>query len=183
MPDTATHDIITIVTAAAVVPCAWSLMPGHELGAALVVGGSHVISGLIFSPDLDVDSREYQRWGPLRFMWWPYKELIHHRNWLSHGLVVGPLLRLAYFITAIYLLLWVLLLLIAPFAGTNPAVVLADVRLSARQLVEEQRPLIVAFLLGFITGSAAHTIPDWLQTRTKIQLREWGLRRPRRRSH
>jgi uncharacterized metal-binding protein len=183
VPNTETHDRITVITGLAAVPIAWALLPSHDLGEALVVGGAHIISGLIFSPDLDVNSQEYQRWGLLRALWWPYKEFVPHRNWLSHGLVIGPLLRLAYFGCVLYLLLWVALLLLAPFLHFDAQEVLARVRAAFRLLVDEQRALVLSFLIGFITGSAAHSIPDWLQTHTKITLREWGLRRaPRRRS-
>jgi len=46
---------------------------------------------------LDLVSLPFKRWGLLRFIWIPYQRLIpRHRHWLSHGIIVGSALRLAY---------------------------------------------------------------------------------------
>lgn len=68
---------------------------GLELG--LIAGAAHLLGGLMLSPDLDLISRPYKRWGLLRFIWIPYQRLIpRHRHWLSHGVIVGSVLRLVY---------------------------------------------------------------------------------------
>jgi uncharacterized metal-binding protein len=68
---------------------------GIELG--LIAGAAHYVGGLMFSPDLDLVSRPYKRWGLLRFIWLPYQRLIpRHRHWLSHGPVIGSIVRLLY---------------------------------------------------------------------------------------
>ncbi len=67
-----------------------------DLAAALTFTAGAAIGGLLLSPDLDTRSRPFYRWGPLRFIWWPYQWAIRHRSSLSHGLVVAPLLRLLY---------------------------------------------------------------------------------------
>jgi uncharacterized metal-binding protein len=68
---------------------------GIELG--LIAGAAHYVGGLMLSPDLDLVSRPYKRWGLLRFIWLPYQRLIpRHRHWLSHGPVIGSAVRLVY---------------------------------------------------------------------------------------
>lgn len=56
----------------------------------------------MLSPDLDLDSSIYRRWGPFRFLWWPYQKLLPHRSVFSHSFIVGPLIRLAYFFVLLY---------------------------------------------------------------------------------
>ena len=55
-----------------------------------------LIGGLWLSPDLDTNSRPYQRWGPLRWLWWPYRKALRHRSVLSHSPVLGTLVRVGY---------------------------------------------------------------------------------------
>jgi len=55
-----------------------------------------LIGGLWLSPALDPNSRPYQRWGPLRWLWWPYRKTLRHRSILSHTPVVGTLVRVGY---------------------------------------------------------------------------------------
>lgn len=71
---------------------------GIELG--LIAGLAHLLGGLFLSPDLDLQSRPFKRWGFLKIIWVPYQQLIpRHRHWLSHGVIVGSALRLVYLAT------------------------------------------------------------------------------------
>lgn len=85
--------------------CGWYLPPETRPLAWLVIA-SYTFSGIWLSSDLDVESSAYRRWGPLRWLWWPYQKLVPHRSWISHGLGVGPLLRVAYLLEMLWLLLW-----------------------------------------------------------------------------
>ncbi len=67
---------------------------GLELG--IIAGASHFLGGYWLSPDLDIKSRPFLRWGILKIIWLPYQRSIPHRNWKSHAPVLGSLLRLAY---------------------------------------------------------------------------------------
>ncbi len=67
---------------------------GVELG--IIAGASHFLGGYWLSPDLDIKSRPFLRWGILRFMWLPYQRLIPHRSPLSHAPVLGSVIRLLY---------------------------------------------------------------------------------------
>jgi len=111
MPDTRTHDIITVATGALLAPAAYVLLEsgGRDdaaAGAALLTG-AHLISGLLFSPDLDIDSAIDNRWGFFFWIWRPYMWLIPHRHFWSHSLVFAPLLRLVYFyLVALLIVVW-----------------------------------------------------------------------------
>ena len=65
---------------------------------ALLAAAATIFAGLMFGPDLDLYSKQYKRWGPLRFIWYPYMVAISHRSRLSHGLMLGTVFRVLYFI-------------------------------------------------------------------------------------
>jgi uncharacterized metal-binding protein len=65
-----------------------------ELG--LVAASSHLLAGLYLSPDLDLKSLPWKRWGVLKVIWLPYQRFIPHRSPLSHAPVLGSLIRLVY---------------------------------------------------------------------------------------
>jgi uncharacterized metal-binding protein len=78
---------------------------GIELG--IIAGASHFLGGYWLSPDLDILSAPFQRWGILKTIWLPYQRLIPHRNWKSHAPVLGTLIRLAY-LTAWFSPIWLM---------------------------------------------------------------------------
>jgi uncharacterized metal-binding protein len=105
MPDGKTHDRITLVGAAVAAPLWYFLTPPPvdiSVGATLI--GATLFSGLFLSPDLDLDSSIYRRWGPFRFIWWPYQKVMPHRSRLSHSFVLAPALRIVYFLVVAWLL-------------------------------------------------------------------------------
>ena len=191
MPDGKTHDMLTLVSGVGGLPIVWTLLPDHSIGATLTWFGAHMVSGIAFSPDLDLASAPYKRWGPFRFIWYPYRELINHRAWVSHSLVFGPLLRLGYFVLVCWLLAWIMFWGIGHFITFDGSALVHQFQTSLLQLWHEQRRGIVMFLLGFVSGGAVHTFADWLTEATepfhrslfKPRLRrrrkkkddEWGL--------
>jgi uncharacterized metal-binding protein len=90
--------------------------------------GFYLFSLFWLSPDLDLDrgSGSLRRWGPLKFIWYPYKEIFHHRG-ISHDILIGPLTRLLYF----GLIIWALVsglrlsLELPPLQGEFPSAILA----------------------------------------------------------
>jgi uncharacterized metal-binding protein len=102
MPSGKVHDRITVAAAVAAVPLWWACMPPVQQPKDVTEAGALVaatlFSGLLLSPDLDLDSSIYRRWGPFRFLWWPYQKAMPHRSALSHSFVIGPALRLIYFL-------------------------------------------------------------------------------------
>lgn len=187
MPNARTHDAITIVTGVALAPLTYgtSLAQGHLPNTAgvdaLLLVGSHLLSGILFSPDLDIDSAIDDRWGIFYWIWRPYMWLTPHRRWFSHGLILPPLLRLLYF--------WVMLTL----SFTVVAWLLAQIGVIVPDYPTDLSRYLLALgstypretwlcVIGFITGGAAHTIADWLATSGKNILRALGLRVPKNRS-
>ena len=97
MPSGRTHDFISLLAVPPVYLAAEWLYPG-DMKVSLVAAASALFAGLMFGPDLDIKSKPYARWGPLGFIWWPYRFAVSHRSRLSHGLVFGTIFRLLYFI-------------------------------------------------------------------------------------
>src|SRR5579859_6034016 len=106
MPGARTHDLITVVTAVG----ADAVYITQARPASPAVAGlftlSYLFAGYACAGDLDLNSKEYRRWGPLRFLWWPYRVLVPHRSWISHGLLMGGVIRAAYLALVTTLLLW-----------------------------------------------------------------------------
>jgi uncharacterized metal-binding protein len=182
MPGARVHDAITVATGLALAPASYLGLVGLGTPSSsavldtLLLVGAHLISGIMFSPDLDLDSAIDDRWGIFFWIWRPYMWLVPHRHrWLSHGLVVSALVRLFYFYV-------VVMLLFVSFAWTiaRIGVVVPDyhIRVSNQLLgLARTHPHeVLAFIAGFITGGAAHTIADWLVTGGKRYLHRMGFR-------
>jgi uncharacterized metal-binding protein len=103
VPSGKVHDKITLAAAGLSIPVWWyfSATP-RDLSAGGVLILSMLFSGLAISPDLDLNSSVYKRWGVFRYLWWPYQRLVPHRSWISHSFLLGPLLRVAYFLVAVW---------------------------------------------------------------------------------
>ena len=56
------------------------------------------------SPDLDIDSQPYQRWGILKVFFYPYMKYIKHRSKWSHGILLGPIFTVSYFLTVVVII-------------------------------------------------------------------------------
>jgi uncharacterized metal-binding protein len=186
MPNARTHDVITVVTGIALAPMSYivSLTQGQPPAAAsvdtLVLVGAHLLSGIMFSPDLDIDSAIDNRWGPFYWLWRPYMWLTPHRRWFSHGLIFPPLLRLVYLGGILTLLFTVVAWLFAQVGVVVPAYpAYAAQYLLALAYTHPRQTWF--FIFGFVTGGAAHTIADWLSTGGKSVLRALGLRAPKNR--
>lgn len=124
------------------------------LGLAGVACGAaaFLVGGLWLSPDLDTRSNPTRRWGPLRWLWWPYRRLLVHRSLFSHGPLIGSAGRLLY-LAALALGLSGLL---TPLGGPAPAQLLV----AAGALWQEQRPLLLAALVGVEASAWLHLIQD-----------------------
>lgn len=182
MPDARTHDVITLISGVVLAVPAYTITLQQTVNSqtaavnALVFFAAHCVSGMMFSPDLDLDSAIDDRWGIFFWIWRPYMWAVPHRSrWLSHGLVVPALLRLLYF----YLVVMGLLIA-TTWAMGRLGIVWPDYHVQLTNtiwaIVQAHPREIWTFLLGFITGGAAHTIADWLVTGGKHYLRRVGIR-------
>ncbi len=166
MPGGRTHDIITVVTAAGATPFTMAL-PGMTAGQAGVLASAYLVSGLLFSCDLDLHSGPYLRWGRFRFLWWPYQRLIHHRAIWSHGLVIGPALRIVYFSGVMYLLLLGALWLVSLLDPLDPTGASWRTAVWVGAYLNRHPGLVALSLVGFVLGGASHTIADVISTGVK----------------
>jgi uncharacterized metal-binding protein len=96
MPNARTHDAITYAIIPFTYLAAEMYWGDHTTSAIATV--AMLFSGLMFGPDLDLDSKPYRRWGPLRFLWKPYQAALPHRSKFSHGPILGTVIRIVYFL-------------------------------------------------------------------------------------
>ena len=162
MPSGKTHDAITIILAAPTFAAAWGLT--HSVGLACVATLTMLFGGLMFGPDLDIQSKQYTRWGVFRFLWLPYKMVFRHRSRWSHGIIFGTLIRVIYFTGIIALLAATAVYLRAMLAGGAPPAfeeVVGVWKMMEGVLRESvgNHVMWVAFC-GLWWGAASHTLTD-----------------------
>jgi uncharacterized metal-binding protein len=162
MPNADTHDRITYVFAPITFVGAEWLWQAPVL--AIIATGAMLFAGLMFGPDLDLHSRPYRRWGPLRFIWKPYQVALEHRSVFSHGPVLGTLVRLIYFL-AVFTFLGSLVLYLqqrylygAQTTWHEQYLLLRDEVL--RVWHSANRQYLVAGFAGLCFGAFTHTAAD-----------------------
>jgi uncharacterized metal-binding protein len=162
MPSARAHDFITVVLAAPTFAAAYWLT--HSIDLSIIVTGTMLFAGFMFGPDLDIESRQYARWGPFGFLWWPYKATFTHRSRLSHGILLGTAVRVLYFSVVVGLSVGACLFvyrLLHPQASDK-----ADAALLLQQvwvtLGSVERRTLIAGILGLWWGASSHTLTDWL---------------------
>ncbi len=158
MPSGRTHDEITLWSLPLVAGGTYAQTRSSSL--TLIVAGGFLFSGLMFGPDLDIYSQQFQRWGWLRWIWLPYQQSLHHRSFLSHGPVVGTALRI------LYLGIWIGaiafgVVLVGDFLGLftwNPSMASAAIARTLKQYPLEG----IALFLGLELGAMSHSLSDWI---------------------
>jgi uncharacterized metal-binding protein len=176
MPSGATHDRITLTCLPLVGGIA--LLASRSTSITLSLTGSFLFSGLMFGPDLDIYSVQFKRWGLLCWIWRPYQKGLRHRSWLSHGPIVGTMLRL------LYLGLWAALLGAIAFSigiATHWTVwdwhSIAVVRDNTLRFGFQFSWEIGAALVGLELGAMSHSFSDSLGSAWG---RLWNRKRSRR---
>ncbi|MBI3951068.1 MAG: metal-binding protein [Acidobacteria bacterium] len=162
MPSARAHDIITATLAPPTFAVTFFL--AHSIDLSIIATAAMLFAGLMFGPDLDIQSKQYERWGPLGFLWWPYKVTFRHRSRLSHGILLGTAVRVLYFIVVLSLLVGACLFiygLLHPQASGKP-----DAKLLLQQvwgtLRSVERRYFIAAFLGLWWGATSHTLTDWI---------------------
>lgn len=162
MPSGKTHDAITFILAVPTFLAAWGLTGNPVLAGLATV--TMVFGGLMFGPDLDIQSRQYTRWGVFRFLWWPYKVMFRHRSRWSHGIIFGTLIRVVYFALVLALLFAGGIYLRAAMVGGTPpnfdelTQAWRAIEGNVRQNVGHHA--VWAGLGGLWWGAASHTLTD-----------------------
>jgi uncharacterized metal-binding protein len=164
MPDAATHDRIAFAAAPIIaVPTYYTLSAlGDPPGVALMETGVLVVAHLIgswwLSPDLDLDSKIDDRWGPLRPLWLPYMKLVPHRHWFSHSGISG-LFRLLY----LYAIISLVLLLITGIAHLTLNTTTNYYQVFAGWLWETGRNhtrIALLIIVGIVVSDVLHVVSD-----------------------
>ncbi|PIG92493.1 metal-binding protein [Gloeocapsopsis sp. IPPAS B-1203] len=157
MPSGRTHDRITLWG----LPLITGLTFFHTQSGnlTLIMAGAYLFSGLMFGPDLDLYSRQYQRWGYLRWIWLPYQKVLRHRSIFSHGLFIGTTLRV------LYLSVW---LALTGIFVLGVAHLIWGVELTWQQLVTASRRSLlqntaewICLFGGLELGAMSHSLSDW----------------------
>jgi uncharacterized metal-binding protein len=167
MPSGKTHDRITLWGLPWVVGI--TFLVTRNGGLTLIVGGGFLFSGLMFGPDLDLYSIQFKRWGIFRWIWTPYQTLLSHRSQLSHGLIIGTILRIIY-------LVGVSLLIAIPGVGMAQLFLGFNwnwqhfAQRVFKWLTQEHRQEAIALFIGLESGAMSHSLSDWLgSTAKKLQ--------------
>jgi uncharacterized metal-binding protein len=157
MPSGHTHDRITIWSIPAVASA--TLILTRSSNVTLLVAGGFMFAGLMFGPDLDIYSRQFQRWGFLRWIWLPYQKSLRHRSFLSHGLIIGTTLRVVY-LTTFLGFVGILVLVIFAKLG-NVALNWGEVWGTAGRTISIYYGEFLALFLGCELGAMSHSFSDW----------------------
>jgi len=158
MPSGQTHDRITIWSVPVVASS--TLIITRNSSITLLVAGGFMFGGLMFGPDLDIYSRQFQRWGFLRYIWLPYQKSLRHRSFLSHGPIIGTTLRVVYLMTIVGLLTILLLLLWAKLG--NVALNWGQIWLNVRKTINIHIGEFLALVIGCEIGAMSHSLSDWI---------------------
>lgn len=170
MPSGRTHDRITLWTLPVVAGLTFAQTRSGNL--TLLVAGGFLFSGLMFGPDLDIYSRQFQRWGWLRWIWLPYQSSLRHRSFLSHGPLIGSALRLLYLAGCVGIVVMLSLL-----AGQRlwdwpwNWDMVADFLLQSLKLYYAEW---IALYIGLELGSMSHYLSDWVGSAYK-RIKKYGL--------
>jgi uncharacterized metal-binding protein len=162
MPSGKTHDAVTIILAAPTFVAAWGVTGSVALSTLSTL--AMLFGGFMFGPDLDIQSRQYTRWGLFRFLWLPYRMLFRHRSRWSHGIIFGTLIRVIYFAAVLALIIVAGVYLRATLVGgalPGPeqfAEAWRAIEASAGRNVG--RHAVWAILAGLWWGAASHTLTD-----------------------
>jgi uncharacterized metal-binding protein len=163
MPSGRTHDFITFLLVPPTAAAAYYFTGDWTVTA--ITTAAMVFGGLMFGPDLDIQSRQYARWGPLRFLWWPYKVAVPHRSRLSHSILLGTWIRVIYFLVVVSITLAVILYA-RDFYLHRQAAGLSDVSGAFTRvwevIVSFKRNVLIATLAGLWIGATSHIVSDVL---------------------
>jgi uncharacterized metal-binding protein len=136
MPNYKTHDRIGLMTTPLVGAAALIV----SVEAAIITSIAYLLSTFFLSPDLDLRSRIYKRWGILRWYWYPYQVIIPHRSFWSHSGIVSGTVRFLY--------------LTVPLTC---AILFVDATL----LENLNLNIVLYCYIGVVLADVVHTVADW----------------------
>ncbi|MBD2677994.1 MULTISPECIES: metal-binding protein [Nostoc] len=157
MPSGRTHDRITLYSLPFVAGV--TFWQTRSSNATLLVASGFLFGGLMFGPDLDIYSVQYQRWGFLRWIWLPYQKSLRHRSFLSHGPIIGTTLRVLY-LGCLLAVLAIFVLAIAQKLWNFSFTWQELGRTVGRSLLDYDTEYVALFL-GLELGAMSHSLSDW----------------------
>ena len=163
MPSGRTHDRITLWSLPLVALVALRVTLSAWLTAIVAIG--YGFGGWMFGPDLDIHSVQYKRWGPLRWIWLPYRGHIRHRSRLSHGPVIGTVIRVLYF--ACWLGLVGIIAVDLLNSRGHTSLTWGDLVRHLGWGLRQHWPTWLALLVGLEAGALSHYGSDWFYSRLK----------------
>jgi uncharacterized metal-binding protein len=168
MPSGSTHDRITLWSLPVVTVLTAALTRSGNL--TLLVSGGFLFSGLMLSPDLDLHSLPFKRWGWLRWIWIPYQKAMGHRSIFSHGPIIGTTLRV------LYLGSWIALVGVIVLGVVQ---LFRDVPWSWQEFAQDversltnYRAECIALFVGLELGAMSHSLSDWINSAYKRSKRK-----------
>jgi uncharacterized metal-binding protein len=157
MPSGQTHDRITIWSVPVIAGI--TLVSTRSSNITLLVAGGFMFGGLMFGPDLDIYSRQFQRWGFLRWLWLPYQKSLRHRSFLSHGPIIGTTLRVVYLATFLAVVAIFILVIFAILTNSN--LNWGQIWGSVGKIISVHYGEFLALFLGCELGAMSHSLSDW----------------------
>lgn len=162
MPSGKNHDRITWICLPIIIVI--TLIIAQSFDTALIVGIAFVFSGLMFGPDLDIYSVQYQRWGWFRLIWFPYQKSLKHRSFFSHGFIIGTIVRVLYLSVIVFLLSIVLIAIAQIMLGFSwnwqQMLTSGYVNLTSKYSTEA-----IALFVGLELGAMSHYLADEIASR------------------
>jgi uncharacterized metal-binding protein len=161
VPSGRTHDRITLALAPPTFGLAW--LATGSVPVAAIATAAMLAGGLMFGPDLDIDSKQYRRWGPLRWLWLPYRGFIKHRSRLSHGILFGTAIRVVYFLAVVGVVLTAAIAareLYLYRAPLEPGLALGGAERVWAVVAGVEPVYHLAAFAGLWVGAASHTLAD-----------------------
>ena len=171
MPSGRTHDRITLYALPLVAGV--TLWQSRSSNVTLLVAGGFLFGGLMFGPDLDIYSLQYQRWGFLRWIWLPYQKSLRHRSFLSHGPIIGTTLRVLYLACLLAVLALFVLVIVAKL--WNLTFTWHDVGVTIGRSLTNYSIEFFALFLGLELGAMSHSLSDWSGSAYK-RVQKQGIR-------
>ena len=173
MPSGKNHDRITLWLLPVVLASAF--MVTIDVPLTVIASIAFLLGGFMMGPDLDIQSVQYRRWGPVRWIWYPYQVLIKHRSAWSHGPLLGTLVRVLYLGAWIALFTSLGILAVNHFWQAQLTWDLLEPTLSSLLVRYWQGWL--ALLVGLELGALSHYTSDWLVSAFKKKRRKQRRRK------
>jgi uncharacterized metal-binding protein len=171
MPSGRTHDRITIWGLPVIVGATY--WQTRDSNMTLLIAGGFMLGGLMFGPDLDIYSVQYQRWGWFKWIWLPYQKSLRHRSFLSHGPVIGTALRVLYFTTILSIIALIFLVIVEKIGSV--ALNWQSLGDSIGNTFLTHKAEFLALFLGLEFGAMSHYLSDWTGSAYK-RIKKQGIR-------